>query len=443
MPARVSLDNVAGVGDSARSSPTCAFPFGESLITALDLRPRTRRMLIALVALVVALDLAEVAHRRMRFGGDFDISREFGRRFLTGEPLYKNGLHFVYLPSAAMYFSPLAMVPTPAAFLFSFSIAILCVWLTLRMWQRMVSPQDPVVARRGFVIGLITVFLASHFLIRDLDDGGPHVILLAILTAGIYSIFNRRIGLGATWLGLAIAIKVTPGLFIPFFLWKREWRLALYTAFASACWIAVPILRLGSVTWYHYMYQWVFSAAGFAVGQNKAMTFRGVKIIHNQSLHAACAYLFENPSISPRLSNDVAILVTFGVVALFCWIARHRFESFDGPTWPAESSALLVLMVLLSPITWEQHLVLMVPALYLIVANGAGTSDLTIGIITLMTVFVLLALVFTRDLIGKYNYMILLGFHVQTICMLIVFSVALLEHPASSGCIAHTEDLQI
>ena len=100
-------------------------------------------------------------------------------------------------------------------------------------------------------------------------------------------------------------------------------------------------------------------------------------------------------------------------------------------------------MVLLSPITWEQHLVLMLPALYLIVANGAGTYTPRIGILALMTIFVLLALVFTRDLIGKYNYMILLGFHVQTICMLIVFGLALLEHPTSSGCIAGKENLQI
>ena len=269
------------------------------MIAALDLGPRMRRLLIAVVALVVALDLAKVAHRRMQFGGDFDISREFGRRFLTGEYLYKNGLHFVYLPSAAMYFSPLAMLPTPLAFLAWFSIALLCIWLTVGMWHRMVSQQDAVVARRGFIIGFITVILASHFLIRDLDDGGTHAILLAILTAGIYSIFNRRIGLGATWLGLATAIKVTPGLFVPFFIWKREWRLAAYTAFASACWIALPILRMGPLTWYHDMHQWIFSAAGFAIGKNAAMVFRGTKRIHNQSLHAACAYLFEGTSIGP------------------------------------------------------------------------------------------------------------------------------------------------
>jgi hypothetical protein len=89
-------------------------------------------------------------------------------------------------------------------------------------------------------------------------------------------------------------------------------------------------------------------------------------------------------------------------------------------------------MVLLSPITWEQHLVLTLPALYLIVAEESGTSDFETGIIALMTVFVLLALVFTRDLIGKDNYAILLGFHVQTICALILFSIALLKHPSSA-----------
>jgi alpha-1,2-mannosyltransferase len=401
------------------------------LVVPFEIGPRARRLLIGLTAFAIALDLGKVAHRRMSFGGDFDIARKFGGRFLDGDYLYANGLNFVYLPSAAMYFSPLAILHSPAAFVTWFSLAILCLWLTLRMWHQMVSPHSAGITHRGFVVGLVTVFLASHFIVRDLDDGGPHAILLAILSAGIYSASKQRMYQSALWLGLATAIKVTPGVFIPFLLWKREWRLAVYTTLAGAFWIALPILRMGPVSWYRAMHAWFAAAAGFAVGLNAEKTFRGIKVIHNQSFHAACLYLLEKSSVSPRLANGFAIVATIGLVILFCWVTRCRYISLNDRTWPAESASLLVLLVLLSPVTWEQHLVLMIPTLYLITAEEVATAEIKGGVLVLLILFVLLSLVITRDLIGKVNYMILLEYHVQTLCMLIVFSIALLSHPTS------------
>jgi len=203
---------------------------------ALEIRARSRRAILGLVAIIVALVAAKIAHGRMSFGGDFDIERKFGQRFLTGEFLYKNGLNFPYLPADAMYVSPLAMLPTPVAFAVSFSLAILCLYLTVRLWNRMVSHDAPYAAKHSFMIGLVAIALSSHFIIRDLGDAGPNVFLTIILTAGIYAAFQSRKYLSATWLGLATAIKVTPGIFLPFLIWKREWRLALYTSFAAAIW---------------------------------------------------------------------------------------------------------------------------------------------------------------------------------------------------------------
>ncbi len=393
------------------------------LSAVLPISARTRRLLIGLTVVAIALDLGKVAHRRMSFGGDFDVAREFGRRFLHGEYLYAHGLQFVYLPSTAMYFSPLALVPAAISFTAWFGIAILCLWLTLQMWHRMLSSRHATMTQHGLVIGLVTVLLASHFLVRDLDDGGPHTILLAILTAGIYSAFKQWKRTSAICLGLATAIKITPGLFVPFLLWKREWRLAAYIAVASAFWIALPILRMGPSSWYGDMHDWATSALGFAIPPHTAQALGNQKVIHNQSLYAAVLYLAEKISTSPPVANAVAIVATTSIVVLFCWITRQRYTSFEDSAWPSETSALLVLMVLLSPITWEQHLVFMVPALYLITAEGVGAPGLRGGTWVLMTLFVLLSLVFTRDLLGKERYAVLLAYHVQTMSMLIVFSV--------------------
>jgi hypothetical protein len=121
-----------------------------------------------------------------------------------------------------------------------------------------------------------------------------------------------------------------------------------------------------------------------------------------------------------------------GMFVLFGWLTRRRYDSFGQPAWPVESAILLVLTVLLSPITWEQHLVLMIPALYLITAQAVEATSVDRGLIVSMIVFVLLSLILTRDLLGKDDYAVLLSYHIQTLCMLIVLGVALTRRSAWS-----------
>jgi len=72
-------------------------------------------------------------------------------------------------------------------------------------------------------------------------------------------------GLGAIWFGLATTLKVTPGLFLLFFLWKRQWRLAACTAAAIVGWIVLPEVRMGSASWWSQQQEWTRVALGSAL----------------------------------------------------------------------------------------------------------------------------------------------------------------------------------
>jgi len=72
--------------------------------------------LVVLVAVMLAIHLGVTLQRRTHHAGDFDISREFGRRFLAGEDLYAGGLHYPYLPAAGLWFAPLALASATTAF---------------------------------------------------------------------------------------------------------------------------------------------------------------------------------------------------------------------------------------------------------------------------------------------------------------------------------------
>jgi len=46
---------------------------------------------------------------------DFDFHRDFGAHFLSGEYLYSNAYLYPYMPSAAMFFAPLALLDSELA----------------------------------------------------------------------------------------------------------------------------------------------------------------------------------------------------------------------------------------------------------------------------------------------------------------------------------------
>jgi len=61
-------------------------------------------------------------------------------------------------------------------------------------------------------------------IVGDLKHGNVNIFILFLVMATLYSFARGRDGVSGLLLGLAIACKVTPALFIAYFAWKRAWR---------------------------------------------------------------------------------------------------------------------------------------------------------------------------------------------------------------------------
>jgi hypothetical protein len=395
----------------------------------------TQRWAPAAAGIVIALDFVAVALRRARHGGDFDVSLEFGRRFLSGEHLYRGGLHFPYLPSAAMLFSPFSLPPRPLGFALFYSLAIVCLWLSMRMLTAMVCATSPALRGCEWPVAVATLILASHYIVRDLDDGGPNLVLLALSLGGVYLAWDNREGAAGGCLGAAVSFKATAGIFIPFLLWKRRWRLAAYTALAATFWIALPILKMGPSSWLAHQREWVDSAVGFALGSNDAAAYYyGEGNIRNQALRPAIAHLLAARhsciAISPHAVSTTLALMIIGI---FCWLTGRPYGERLGAAWLRESSGLLIMAALLAPIAWLQHLVLAIPALYLIAADWFANHDFGFAARAAMAAYIVFALVLNREILGKARYSVLLDYHVHTLCMLLILGVLMLRRRTLSG----------
>ncbi len=429
------------------------------MLTWVLSRPWAQRSLLLAVLIGVIMHGYHTAFVRAPLGRDFDVHRIMGQRFLGYEDVYagSSGFGYPYMPIASMYFAPLTFFDRDTALALRYSLAIACLCFTLIMCYRMARIQSGTTPTAGLWMGAISIVLALQFILQDLDDGGPHLILLGILTSGIYLAWQGREKFGSLWFGLAIALKVTPALFLPFFLWKRRWKLASYTVMATMCWILLPILYMGPSWWWSQQRDWTQVAVGSVLGHESPATQSNEQQVRNQSLkQTLLRYLVIIPEDHPLRQKDpgyvpvldlpppaakmVVLAVMASLLAFFGWTTRRPYEGQADPMWLRDSSALLIIALLLSPVTWVQHLVWLLPALYLIAMDAGSKNGLSLPVKLAMALYVLLAVVLNYELLGRKNFSLFLTIHPFAIGMLLILAILLLDRrPTEVGACPSSE----
>jgi alpha-1,2-mannosyltransferase len=123
----------------------------------------------------------------------------------------------------------------------------------------------------------------------------------------------------------------------------------------------------------------------------------------------------------------VLIAVMLSLLASFCWYVRRPSKGRDDPAWLRESSAVMIFALLLSPVTWVQHLVWLVPALYLIVVDARRNKNLGNPATIALGAYVVLAVILNYEVLGKQNFALLMRYHPYTVAMLLVLAMLMLN----------------
>jgi alpha-1,2-mannosyltransferase len=157
-------------------------------------------------------------------------------------------------------------------------------------------------------------------------------------------------------IGLATAVKLTPGIFLLYLVVTGRWRAAA-TAAGTAAGVTVLAGALAPNASREFWTQAVWNTD--RVGS--------LSFISNQSLQGVVARLELG-----RLTVPVWLLLV--VAVLVVWAVRCRRALAAGPAAPnAEATGLALTGVvgcLVSPVTWVHHLVWLLPALILLVDSG-------------------------------------------------------------------------
>ena len=297
-------------------------------------------------------------------------------------------------PIMSVLLLPLARLPS-VTMAITWYLAKCLMALIVMAWSfRLVDPEKKL---PWWILGAI-VLLAIRPIVGDLQHGNVNLFIFFIVMAGLMLVAYGMSIFGGILLALAVCCKVTPLLFVPYFIWKKDWRFLAGWLVGMLLFLwpgVVPSMVLGFeenqrnlLSWYREMVH-PFVVEGKVTSEHPNQSLPGLVFRLMTESPSFVEYPegvftpseFHNfvalPSRAAKAITQAAMVV-FGLLIL--WVCTPRTER--NPTdnrftlWPrlaAEWSLILVGMLLLSERTWKHHAVTLALPWAVIVSNAWTT----------------------------------------------------------------------
>lgn len=288
---------------------------------------------------------------------DLDVYVAGGQAILDRSDLYAVSVHdlpFTYPPFAAALFAPLALLPETMARVLMTTVTVTSLGLAIEVLRRRLAL--PPLA----VVPVVVVAIALEPFLRTVLLGQVNAILILLVVVDCLVVPARHRG----WLvGLAAGVKLTPAVFVVWFLLRREWGAAARATAGGLATVAVGFVAAPSSSWFYW-------TGGFGdLGRFGAASVLGVD---NQSSSAVIARLLGLTSVPTWLALLCGVLA-LGLATL---AARTCLRRGDG------IGALLAVALgglLASPVSWSHHWLWVVPLVLWCVARRHRVAAVLLG----------------------------------------------------------------
>lgn len=295
---------------------------------------------------------------------DLDVYRLGAQVFRDGGDLYGvlpdtavgANLPFTYPPIAAVLFVPLTFLSFDLANVIFTLVTLAALLVVVLLVVR------EVLDRRLAEAAWVAVALASVLMwiipVREtIEFGQVNVVLMALVVIDVLA------GRGRWWqgslVGLALAIKLTPAVFLAYFLARRDWRALLVGIGSALVYTGIGFL----ITWDASVQYWSETLSDpTRIGE--------LSYVSNQSLNGLLNRLWLGESTTTLLWFGICAVLGLSSLLLMHLLCRRGHDVV----------AMLVMGIyalLASPVSWAHHWVWLVPALIVLLALGLRTPGAT------------------------------------------------------------------
>ncbi|VEG56276.1 putative integral membrane protein [Mycolicibacterium aurum] len=311
---------------------------------------------------------------------DIDVYRMGGRAWLDNQSLYADGvmfqtrggleLPFTYPPLAAVAFAPFALLSLEAASvaitvttLILLVVSTVIVLTRLDVWSTASVTGEPAWVRRSWLAAAIVAPAVIYLepLRSNFDFGQINVVLMTLVIADCVP--RRTPWPRGVLLGVAIALKLTPAVFLLYFLLRRDTRALLVTA-AS---VAVATLVGFAFAWRDSWEYWTETVRNTdRIGSATLNT--------NQNIAGVLARL--GMAEGERFALWTALC--FAVLGVAVWAARRALRAGQ-PVLALISVAMFGLVV--SPVSWSHHWVWALPTVLVTAVLAVRLRHVALGVV--------------------------------------------------------------
>lgn len=320
----------------------------------------------AIAVLVVVLAAAPLVGYWLTNPGDqrlvdLDVYRTGGQMVREGRAVYEfftpapQLLPFTYPPISALLAVPLAMMSWDLAqWVWTagiFAALAVTVWFSFRQAQ---------VDRKPLLFALVMVACTYLMPIRDqVRFGQVDILLVALCVADCMA--RRPWWPRGFLIGLATAVKLTPGVFLIYLAVTRQWRTFFMAAFVAALLTLLPFVVIPQDS-LEFWFSALFDPN--RLGANAATT--------NQSMRGMLMRLY--------LPDALTSVLWVALVAVVGWYGfRGAYRAYQAKDTLTAVALVGLMAVLLSPVAWIHHLAWVVVVLGAIVGDARDRTRLWVA----------------------------------------------------------------
>ena len=263
-------------------------------------------------------------------------------------------------PTAMLYFAPFTILPLAVARILFLAASQLALFATAFLTWRLLRPSLQPLVWLGLLLGLVALLdpFALAFRLGQVD-----LLILFTLTLAAYRLRNGDDLWAGIAVGIAAGLKLSPGLFLLYLLWRGH-RRALTSSLVTAGVVGLASLILaGTETWQYYLTNRLPDLLG------------GSSLFNNLSLPGLILRVFTGPELAQTMLDTqptlaiarvLTIISVIVVLIVAAWALGRRSRSGSGLV--LEFSLVVVVMLLISGVAWPHYLCWLLPLLGLAAA---------------------------------------------------------------------------
>lgn len=330
------------------------------------MHPLTQKILtIALILMLGLLSLACIM--QLSYKADDTLATDFGKLYESGRLLLqkKNPYAQIYVtlgddttakryagnlnpPAFQLLFLPFAYLDFKISLAAWTIMSIICGLISLMLLIKALNIYHPPLY---LILSLIVALFSYFATFTTLVISQVTLVLLPLTVGAWLAAKKQRILVSGALLGIAASLKLFFGLFILYFLLRREWRafIGFFVAFVvcislSLIPLGIPIYKYYQVTLHNiwwYSSSWNGSLYGFSI-----RLLGGEKNVP----------LFALPQFAYKFYLTLTILLLMSLIKFLWPNSKINFEQ----KLDLDFSIILVAMLLISPLGWSYYFTLLI-----------------------------------------------------------------------------------